>query len=80
MKKLLLAMGSDILMDEGVSCMLARDLISYFPDFASFLVKEGIESMSLNSDTIIKTTLLVAEKEKTTFIRPANQKSFGANS
>lgn len=38
---------------------------SDFPDFAAFLVEEGIESMSLNPDTIIKTLLMVAEKEKT---------------
>jgi pyruvate,water dikinase len=37
---------------------------SDFPDFAEFLVECGIDSMSLNSDSVIKTRLLVAEKEK----------------
>ncbi|MBI3631308.1 MAG: phosphoenolpyruvate synthase [Candidatus Staskawiczbacteria bacterium] len=37
---------------------------SDFPDFAEFLVGIGIESISLNPDSIIKTYLLVAEKEK----------------
>jgi pyruvate, water dikinase len=37
---------------------------SNYPDFAEFLVKEGIESMSLNPDTVVKTTLKVAEAEK----------------
>ena len=37
---------------------------SDFPDFAEFLVEQGIESISLNPDSIIKTYLLVAEKEK----------------
>lgn len=37
---------------------------SDFPDFAEFLVEQGIDSMSLNSDTIIKTLELVAAKEK----------------
>ena len=37
---------------------------SDFPDFAEFLVESGIHSMSLNPDTVVKTTLLVAEKEK----------------
>ena len=37
---------------------------SDFPDFAEFLVREGIESMSLNPDTVIKTILLMAKKEK----------------
>ncbi|MDE2038303.1 MAG: phosphoenolpyruvate synthase [Patescibacteria group bacterium] len=34
------------------------------PDFARFLVEAGIESMSLNPDTVIKTTIAVAEEEK----------------
>ena len=37
---------------------------SDFPDFAEFLVECGIDSISLNSDSVIKTRLLVAAKEK----------------
>ncbi len=37
---------------------------SDFPDFATFLVECGIDSMSLISDTVIKTRLAVSEKEK----------------
>jgi pyruvate,water dikinase len=37
---------------------------SDFPDFAQFLVEAGIHSMSLNPDTVVKTTLKIAEKEK----------------
>ncbi len=37
---------------------------SDFPDFAEFLIGLGIESISLNPDSIIKTTILVAQKEK----------------
>ena len=37
---------------------------SDFPDFAEFLVELGIDSISLNPDSIIKTILLVAEKEQ----------------
>ncbi|MFW8600240.1 phosphoenolpyruvate synthase [Desulfobacterota bacterium M19] len=37
---------------------------SDFPEFATFLVECGIDSMSLISDTVIKTRLAVAEKEK----------------
>lgn len=36
---------------------------SDFPDFAQFLVREGIDSISLNPDTVIKTTLKIAEEE-----------------
>jgi len=35
---------------------------SDFPDFAKFLTKEGIESISLNPDTVIKTILTLAKK------------------
>ena len=37
---------------------------SDFPDFTEFLVDIGIESISLNPDSIIKTIMLVAKKEK----------------
>ncbi|MBI2463853.1 phosphoenolpyruvate synthase [Candidatus Peregrinibacteria bacterium] len=37
---------------------------SDFPDFAAFLVREGIDSISLNPDTVIKTTLKILEEEK----------------
>jgi pyruvate,water dikinase len=37
---------------------------SDFPDFAEFLVECGIDSISLIPDTVIKTRLLVAKKEK----------------
>jgi len=37
---------------------------SDFPDFAEFLVECGIDSISLNPDSVIKTRLLVAEKER----------------
>ncbi len=34
------------------------------PDFAAFLVECGIDSISLNPDTVIKTTLKIAETER----------------
>ncbi len=37
---------------------------SDLPDFAAFLVKEGIESMSLNPDSVVKTLEAVAELEE----------------
>jgi len=45
-------------------CGICGEAPSTYSDFAQFLVKEKIESMSLNPDTIIKTHLIVAEKEK----------------
>lgn len=43
---------------------------SDFPEFATFLVECGIDSMSLISDTVIKTRLAVAEKERELGITP----------
>jgi pyruvate,water dikinase len=43
---------------------------SDFPEFATFLVELGIDSMSLIPDTAIKTRLAVAEKEKEMGITP----------
>jgi pyruvate,water dikinase len=37
---------------------------SDYPDFAQFLVKLGIDSISLNPDSILKTTLAIMEEEK----------------
>ena len=36
---------------------------SDFPDFAEFLVKEGIDSISLNPDTVLKATIKIKEVE-----------------
>jgi pyruvate,water dikinase len=37
---------------------------SDYPDFAQFLVSKGIESISLNPDTVVKTTVAIAEEER----------------
>ncbi len=37
---------------------------SDFPEFAEFLVAEGIDSISLNPDTVIPTTVAILKKEK----------------
>ena len=36
---------------------------SDYPDFAQFLVEQGIDSISLNPDTVMKTTAAILEKE-----------------
>lgn len=43
---------------------------SDFPDFAEFLVECGIDSISLNPDSVIKTRFTVAKKEKSLGISP----------
>ena len=37
---------------------------SYFPKFAKFLLDQGIEAISLNPDTVIKTTIALSKKQK----------------
>ena len=37
---------------------------SDYPDFAQFLVEQGIDSISLTPDTVLKTTLAILEKER----------------
>lgn len=37
---------------------------SDFPEFAEFLVREGIDSISLNPDTVLKTTLRIVKAEQ----------------
>ena len=36
---------------------------SDYPEFAQFLVEQGIDTMSLNPDSVLKTLLMVAEVE-----------------
>jgi len=42
-------------------CGICGQAPSDFVEFAEFLVKEGIESISLNPDTVIKTILSLAK-------------------
>ena len=37
---------------------------SDYPEFAEFLVEQGIDSISLNPDTVMKTTMAILKKEK----------------
>lgn len=43
---------------------------SDYEDFATFVVECGIQTMSLNPDTVVKTTIKIAEKEKELGINP----------
>ena len=46
---------------------------SDYPDFASFLVKEGISSISLNPDAILKTTLMLLKEEEKSIRKISNK-------
>lgn len=60
----LLAKVIKIANDKGKYIGICGQAPSDFEDFALFLVEQGIQTMSLNPDTVIKTTLKIAEKEK----------------
>jgi pyruvate, water dikinase len=49
---------------KGVKIGICGQAPSDYPDFAEFLVREGIDSISLTPDAILKTTLSILEVEK----------------
>ncbi|WP_456384849.1 phosphoenolpyruvate synthase [Desulfolithobacter sp.] len=69
--KTMIRMVIDTAKKRGRKIGICGQAPSDFPDFATFLVECGIDSMSLISDTIVKTRLLVAEKEKELGISPS---------
>jgi PEP-utilising enzyme, TIM barrel domain. len=48
----------------GRHCGLCGQAPSDYPEMAEFLVEIGIDSMSLNPDTVLQTTQLVLETER----------------
>ncbi len=50
--------------EKGKYVGICGEAPSNYPEFAEFLVEQGIESMSLNPNVVLKTYLIVAEKEK----------------
>jgi pyruvate,water dikinase len=48
----------------GVHSGICGQAPSDYPDFAAFLVREGIDSISLNPDSVLKITLRVLEMER----------------
>ncbi len=68
--KLLIKMVIDTAKRRGKKIGICGQGPSDFPDFATFLVECGIDSMSLIPDTAVKTRLAVAAKEKEMGINP----------
>ncbi len=58
--KYLIQVGKETKTKVGICGQAPSD----FPEFATFLVGEGIDSISLIPDTIVKTTIAVLKKEK----------------
>jgi pyruvate,water dikinase len=49
---------------KGLKIGICGQAPSDYPDFAEFLVEQGINSISLNPDTVLQTTLTIIEKER----------------
>jgi pyruvate,water dikinase len=60
----MISMVIDKVKKKGKKIGICGQAPSDFPEFAEFLVECGIDSISLNPDSVIKTRLIVAEKEK----------------
>ena len=52
-----------IAQEKGRKIGICGQAPSDYPEFAQFLVEEGIDSISLNPETVMKTTLAILEKE-----------------
>ena len=50
--------------EHGITTSICGQAPSNYPEFTEFLVKHGIDSISVNPDTIGKTKRIVAEAEK----------------
>jgi pyruvate,water dikinase len=59
----LIAQAIDAAHEAGKPIGICGQAPSDYPDFAQWLVERGITSISLNPDTAIKTTILIAEVE-----------------
>jgi pyruvate,water dikinase len=64
---------------EGVKIGICGQAPSDYPEFTEFLVSEGIDSMSLNPDSVIKMTLRVLETEKRLSRAGAELQAAGVN-
>jgi len=62
--KRLVAQAIEVAKKKGRKIGICGQAPSDFPDFAEFLVECGIDSISLIPDTVIKTKLAIARKEK----------------
>ena len=60
----MVAMAIDAAKRAGKKIGICGQAQSDYPEFAQFLVERGINSISLNPDTVIQTTQMILETEK----------------
>lgn len=61
--KLMIAQAIEAAQRAGKPIGICGQALSDYPEFATWLVERGINSISLNPDTVIKTSLLIAQAE-----------------
>jgi pyruvate,water dikinase len=59
--------------ENGVTVGICGQGPSVYPEFAEFLVREGIDYISLNADTIIKTKKIIASVEQKIILESLNE-------
>jgi pyruvate,water dikinase len=60
----MVAMAIDAAVRAGKKIGICGQAPSDYPEFAQFLVERGINSISLNPDTVLQTTKQILETEK----------------
>ena len=62
--KTMIAQVIRVCREKGRKIGICGQAPSDYPEFAQFLVEQGIDSISLNPDTVIKTTMAIVEREE----------------
>ncbi|MGE3465619.1 MAG: phosphoenolpyruvate synthase [Pyrinomonadaceae bacterium] len=68
----MVAMAIDAAKRSGKKIGICGQAPSDYPEFAEFLIRKGIDSVSLNPDTVIRTTQNILETEKSLAKQAAN--------
>jgi len=71
--KRMVAQVIEVAKNKGRKIGICGQAPSDFPDFADFLVECGIDSMSLIPDTVVKTRIAVAKREKQLGVSPEDE-------
>lgn len=72
--KMMIRMAIEGARANGKHCGICGQAPSDYPDFAKFLVEQGIDSISLNPDTLISTSRLVLEVEQWLAANPGTRR------
>jgi pyruvate,water dikinase len=59
--------------EHGVPVSICGQAPSVYPEFTEFLIREGIDSVSLNPDTVVKTKTMIASVEQKVILEGLKQ-------